>query len=453
MNPKRFLIGIDKTSENTLFLPSSLKRDGLLHAAFGTKVVRCHVAYRRHLEQTVLLSENLFHELLLPHRSRADILIHDHTVHIGPLVGIFTAGFTVSLERPFKDRSLFFSKLVTLHEQAGGYCFVFGAHQINWEEGTIEGLLYRENGWEKKIVPLPNVVYDRLPNRKIEDSLLLQHTKKRLIDEYQIPWFNKTFFNKWNVHQLLEKDPRTAPFLPRSELTPSVELIDELCGAYKKVYIKPANGALGTGIYQLKRTDGSLTVKHTNDAKTFTSIDYSDAASFLAEFQKQHNTSDFLIQQGVDLIEFQGKPADFRVHTNKNRKGKWTVTAIAVKISGKNSITTHLSNGGTVKTLAEVYDDPAERVEVIKKLSAAALTASHVLHDHIEGFIGEIGFDFGIDQNGKVWMFEANSRPGRSIFSHPNLHHVDSLTKRRSFEYASYLSEKAITSPEALWPS
>lgn len=123
------------------------------------------------------------------------------------------------------------------------------------------------------------------------------------------------------------------------------------------------------------------------------------------------------------------------------------------KISGKNSITTHLSNGGTVKTLAEVYDDPAERVEVIKSFLQLALTASHVLHDHIEGFIGEIGFDFGIDQNGKVWMFEANSRPGRSIFSHPNLHHVDSLTKRRSFEYASYLSEKAITSPEALWPS
>ncbi|MDI6686509.1 YheC/YheD family protein, partial [Bacillus subtilis] len=112
--------------------------------------------------------------------------IHDHTVHIGPLVGNFTAGFTVSLERPFKDRSLFFSNLVTLHEQAGGYCFVFGAQQIYWEVGTIEGLLYRENGWEKKIVPLPNVFYDRLPNRKIEDSLLLQNTKKRLIDEYQI---------------------------------------------------------------------------------------------------------------------------------------------------------------------------------------------------------------------------------------------------------------------------
>ncbi|WP_460267415.1 YheC/YheD family protein [Clostridium tertium] len=45
------------------------------------------------------------------------------------------------------------------------------------------------------------------------------------------------------------------------------------------------------------------------------------------------------MQQGVDLIEFQGKPADFRVHTNKNRKGKWTVTAIAVKISGEAHLT------------------------------------------------------------------------------------------------------------------
>ncbi|MDR4226981.1 YheC/YheD family protein [Bacillus mojavensis] len=453
MNRNRFLIGIDKNSENTIFLPSAMKQDGLLSASFGTKVVRCHVTFRRNLEQTVLLSENLFHELLIPHRSRADILIHDHSVHIGPLIGIFTAGFTASLERPFKDRSLFFSKLLTLHEQTGSYCFVFGAHQINWQEGTIEALLYRENGWEKHIVPLPNVVYDRLPNRKIENSIVLQNTKNRLINEYQIPWFNKTFFNKWDVHQLLEKDPRTAPFLPKSILHPTVEQIEELSDSFGKVYIKPADGALGTGIYQLAKTESGLTVKHTNDAKSFSSIDYPDASAFLDEFQKQHDPAVFLVQQGVHLIEFEGKPADFRVHTNKNGKGKWTVTAIAVKISGENSITTHLSNGGEVKTLAEVYDDPTERIHVIKKLSAAALTASQVLHDHIDGFVGEIGFDFGIDQNGKIWMFEANSRPGRSIFSHPNLQSVDSLTKRRSFEYASYLSKMAITSHESLWPS
>ncbi|PRS07920.1 endospore coat-associated protein [Bacillus atrophaeus] len=452
MNRKSLMVGIHKKSENTMFLPSSMKQNGLLYAAFGTQVARCHISFKKNLERTVLLSENLFHELMIPHRSQGNIIIHENTVFIGPLIGIFTAGFTKSLSQPFKERSLFFSKLLTLNLQSGGYCFVFGAHQIQWEHGTIEAYLYRENGWEKKTVPLPNVVYDRLPNRKIEDSALLQETKQRLINEYQIPWFNPGFFNKWEVHQLLEKDNRTAPFLPQSILHPSVESIDALCKSFETVYIKPANGALGTGIYQLTQSEKGLTVKHTNEEKSFTSIEYPDSSAFLAAFEKEHDAASFLVQQGIDLIEFQGRPADFRVHTNKNASGKWDVTAIAVKISGKNSITTHLSNGGTVKTLAELYDDPKERADMIRKLSVAALTVSRVLNEHIEGFIGEIGFDLGIDQAGKVWMFEANSRPGRSIFSHPNLTSVDSLTKRRNFEYASYLSEQAIVAPEKLWP-
>lgn len=60
---------------------------------------------------------------------------------------------------------------------AGGYSYLFGAHQINWEEGTVQALIFRENGWEEAIVPLPNVVYDRLPNRKAEESSALRETK------------------------------------------------------------------------------------------------------------------------------------------------------------------------------------------------------------------------------------------------------------------------------------
>ena len=39
----------------------------------------------------------------------------------------------------------------------------------------------------------------------------------------------------------------------------------------------------------------------------------------------------------------------------------------------------------------------------------------------MSGHIGEIGFDLGIDQTGAIWMFEANSRPGREIFQHVSL--------------------------------
>lgn len=451
MNRKGIMIGIDKKSKNTLYLPSSMKREGLLSAAFGTKVVKCRVSFTQSLEKSALLSEDLFEELMIPHKSRADLLIHEETVHIGPLIGIYTAGFTSSPLRPLKDRSLFFSKLLSLHEKASGYCFVFGAHQVNWEEGTIQALLYKENSWVRAAVPLPNVVYDRLPSRKTEEVPLLQQTKQRLMNDYQIPWFNPQFFNKWDIHKLLEKNSLTASLLPQSVLHPNAETIDTLCGLYETVYIKPADGALGAGIYQLTKTESGFTVKHTNDEKSFSATHYSDAASFMKAFEENHDPAAFLIQQGINLIRQKGRPVDFRVHTNKNADGKWTVTAIAAKISGKNSITTHLANGGEVKTLGELYDDPKERINIIRKLSKAALTVSRVLNEHIEGFIGEIGFDLGIDHDGKVWMFEANSRPGRSIFSHPKLKSVDYLTKRRNFEYASYLSERSITAPDKLW--
>ncbi|WP_438421525.1 YheC/YheD family endospore coat-associated protein [Bacillus siamensis] len=451
MNHKGMMVGIDKKSKNTLYLPSAMKREGILSAAFGTKVVKCRVAFSQSLEKSALLSEDLFEELMIPHKSRADFLIHGQTVHIGPLIGIFTAGFTSSTQRPFRDRTSFFTKLLSLHEQANGYCFVFGAHQINWEEGTVQALIYKENSWKRADVPLPNVVYDRLPSRKTEKVPLLQQTKYRLMNDYQIPWFNPQFFNKWDIHKLLEKNSLTASLLPKTILQPNAEAIETLCSTFDTVFIKPADGTLGTGIYKLKKTDAGFSVKYTNEEKTVVTADYADAASFMKSFEENNDPSAFLLQQGIDLIRLDGRPVDFRVHTNKNAEGKWTVTAIAAKISGRNSITTHLANGGEVRTLAELYGDPKERVGMIRKLSKAALAVSRVLNEHIEGFIGEIGFDLGVDEAGKVWMFEANSRPGRSIFSHPKLRSVDYLTKRRNFEYASYLSERSITAPEKLW--
>ncbi|MDQ7860140.1 hypothetical protein RCO48_01045 [Peribacillus frigoritolerans] len=42
-------------------------------------------------------------------------------------------------------------------------------------------------------------------------------------------------------------------------------------------------------------------------------------------------------------------------------------------------------------------------------------------------------------------MFEANSKPGRSIFSHPKLKDFELLTRKLSLDYAIYLTEQTIT--------
>jgi hypothetical protein len=66
----------------------------------------------------------------------------------------------------------------------------------------------------------------------------------------------------------------------------------------------------------------------------------------------------------------------------------------------------------------------------------------------MEGIIAEIGFDLGIDKHGDVWLFEANSKPGRSIFSHPELKEFDKLTCKLSLAFAVFLTEQTILHPE-----
>ncbi|MGN9866195.1 YheC/YheD family endospore coat-associated protein [Bacillus swezeyi] len=447
MTGKPFTVGVHPNSENTLLLPASLKQDGLLYAAFGTSVERCHISFDSYLQRTVLLSENLYKNLQIPYRGKASLLFRDNIVYIGPLIGIFTAGFTKSELEPVRGRSLFFSKLLTMDLPAGGYCYLFGAHQIQWEEGTVQGLIFKENGWEDITVPLPNVVYDRLPNRQAEDSAELQETKARLMNEYRIPWFNPGFFNKWDIYQSMQQDERTKDLLPYSVFQPSAEKLEEMVSRYAAVYVKPANGSLGNGIFQLSASEeNSLQAKHAKGGKPYPSAD-----AFLNDLQKRHKETPYIAQEGIERIKVGDHPADFRVHTNKNGKGKWTVTAIAAKIAEKDGITTHLSSGGAVKTLAEIYDDPMERLIILQKLTKTAVLISQVLDEKTDGFIGEMGLDLGMDHSGKVWMFEANSRPGRGIFAHPRLTSVSRLTKKRNFEYASYLTEQSILFPENMW--
>ncbi len=150
-------------------------------------------------------------------------------------------------------------------------------------------------------------------------------------------------------------------------------------------------------------------------------------------------------------MEVNGRKFDFRVHTNKNEEGVWQVSAIAAKIAEKRSVTTHINNGGIVKTIEEIFPDRSTRNHIIRQLHDTALTLSRCLEEQLQMNIGEIGFDLGIDQQYRIWMFEANSKPGRCIFKHPKLKQYDELTAMLSLAYAVYLSKKIIDEPEALF--
>ncbi len=448
---KAYPLKKSEKGKNTLFLPKSLTTSqSLMKVAFGTLSLDCEI--QTSATDEVLVSEDLYNTLLIPNEGPTHIIFHEDTVYLGPLIGIFTAGFTDSGLRPIGERSLFFAKLLAVEKSVGVFTFVFGAHQINWDQGTITGYFYRKNGWEKVEVPFPNVVYDRLPNRRTENHRALKKVKQRLHEEYLIPWFNPGFFNKWDVHQLLIKEKSVAHYLPETYINPTFERIELMLSTYQHVYLKPANGSLGLGVYQIiySKEEGAYYCRYNDDTNANRLQKFSSLESCINYLFRNKKLKDYIVQQGISLQRSDHKTIDFRVHTNKDANGKWKVSVIAGKIAGRGSVTTHLNNGGVVKTVDEIFPDKKECFKAIESLNQAALRLSHAIDVHIKGSIGEIGFDLGIDKNNKVWLFEANSKPGRSIFSHPKLRENDLHSRQLSLLYALYLTEKTIKQPEEI---
>ncbi|UUD43592.1 MULTISPECIES: YheC/YheD family protein [Bacillus] len=447
MNRNRCIIVPHLTSEKTIHLPIHFKQQNAIYSlALGSRLVDDFTITYHQQTHKILLSKDLYIDLLIPYQSKADVIIADHTLFIGPLIGIFTAGFEQSTQ-PLGARSDFFIRLLQSCKQHAGFAYVFGTHSIDWEKGIVEGLLYQEERWVKKQLPLPSVVYDRLPSRKAAQSAFIQDTKRKLTQDYDIPWFNPYFFNKWHIHEQLLTDKRTLSFLPHSiQLDPvdAISKIETLLHLHHVIYLKPTNGSHGDGIYQLKSVHNGIIVR-SNKGK---SISYDSVDHFVKQLRKDCVIHEIIAQQGIELLHIDNQPLDFRVHTNKNKYGHWTVTAAAAKVSGNQTVTTHQLHGGSVKTLYDVFPEEKKRLQILQQLSHTAITLSQVIDENMPGHIGEIGFDLGIDHTGAIWMFEANSRPGREIFQHASLKKSEWLIGKRIVDYTSYLSQTALTTTD-----
>jgi hypothetical protein len=451
---KHYLIEVVQNDQLVVFCPPAiLKGKELKRIAFGSKSIEVDFIPHPDENDRIVISREIQNALQFPSFNiPLHIFLDYQNLVFGPLVGIFTSGFTSLPLQPIGERTLFFSKLLSVNKSVGVLPFLFGEQHIDWEQGTMTGYFFHDQTWQMVEVPFPNVIYDRLPNRRSENRPKLIKVRDRLQKEYLIPWYNPGFFNKLDIYDRLLQDATVANYLPETIPFTSFSEIETMLSMHGHVFIKPKNGSLGLGVHQI------IYDKHTGDyfcryqdhgsvnrLRKFPSLERLFSLVFVNQSLEK-----MLVQQGIYLLRNEARAVDFRVHTNKDDAGNWHVSAIAAKMAGHGSVTTHTRNGGDIKTIGEIFQTD-ECALYTEKLSNAALLLSISLDQFVEGIIGEIGFDLGIDRNGEVWIFEANSKPGRSIFSHPDLKEFDLLTLRLSLVFAVFLTEQSLLHPEVLF--
>ncbi|WP_274364910.1 YheC/YheD family protein [Paenibacillus thermotolerans] len=363
------------------------------------------------------------------------------SVRIGPLIGILTSGAS-GIQRPFGARTGLIREYL-LSGAGKAYYFAFTPKDINWQNETVLGYFANpEGGWSRRRVPLPDVVYNRLASRSHDISPAIESLKIKFVRR-DIPLFNWSFFNKWDVYRLLEDEKEAFRHVPESVINPTPEKLEDMLERHRFIYLKPTGGSLGKGIYRITHSHG----------KGYFARFRSNGKNVLLRFPKyaglikmlgvtRGRLRNYVAQQGVRLIEIDSSPLDFRFHLVRNDANEWVVAGIGAKKAGRGSVTTHIKNGGTLMTpeqaLYRVFGPKSE--DILTRMKSVTIKLAEAIQNNYKHHIGELGFDIGIDTEENIWMFEANSKPGRSIFKHPSLKEEGRATLDLLHQHCLYLA-------------
>jgi len=397
----------------------------------------------------ILFSPFMARQLALPYAGLTRAIFHNKNLKLGPVIGILTTGYTGNRASPFGSRSLLFRTFIQAGAGEHPYIYVFTPEMVDWNRKVINGWYYLKGAdglmrWSPFTSPLPDVIYERVPNRKAESMEHVQACLARLKKMHQCHIFNQGFFNKWSIHLCLSNHPDTAPFIPETYLSPSIQRLKRMLEKHRMVYLKPSGGSLGLGIFRITYhpKEGYYCRFHHGNKNVLHRF-YSLEKLIQHYFGKSQNSERFkkyLVQQGIRLIKYENRPVDFRVHMHKTGENEWKVVAIGAKAAGFGSVTTHVRTGGSILStetlLNSVFGDQSSHVEQLIK--DTAIIIAQTLEQHVNGPLGELGMDMGVDRYGQVWLFEVNSKPGRHIFLHPSLREAG----RQSAKYITDFSMK-----------
>ncbi|MBA4495250.1 YheC/YheD family protein [Paenactinomyces guangxiensis] len=416
----------------------------------GNKSLITRVVRIKSKKNWIIFSPNMARQLHLPYAGLTRTTFYNKRLKLGPVIGILTTGYTGNPSSPFGSRSLLFRNFIQAGASEKPFIYVFTPEMVDWQNKTVSGWYFKTDAsggmrWFRRTSPFPDVVYERVPNRKAESLSYVQACLTRLKEMSHCQIFNQGFFNKWSVHLWLSNHPVTSSFTPETYLSPSIQTLQKMLEKHQMVYLKPSGGSLGLGIFRITRhpKEGYFCRFH-QGAKNVLHRFYSLEKLIKYYFGSNHSGrfKKYLVQQGIRLIKHENRPVDFRVHMHKDGSDQWKVVAIGSKAAGSGSVTTHVRTGGFViptdVLLKKVFKENAKNVE--ESIKSTAILIAKVLEQQVNGPLGELGMDMGVDRNGHVWLFEINAKPGRHIFLHPSLREAGRQSAKYITDYSMKLA-------------
>ncbi|MGF9915534.1 YheC/YheD family protein [Paenibacillus ehimensis] len=303
----------------------------------------------------------------------------------------------------------------------------FTPSEIDWKRKSILGLQRSNGKWVQRRLPFPRVVYNRC-----------YHTKKTTLQRLEaIIGSNKCFnqrnqFNKYEIYKQLSQP--LASYLPETVLYDR-ESAAQLLETYKVMYVKPCCGHLGKGVYRVEvKESGEVHLSQHHFLPEFIAADVPQCQTKLDELL---GSTRYLIQQGIDLQQWNDQVFDIRALVQKDESGVWSVTNVVSRIAHKGCFNTSICDKVCLSedVLRHLY--PQEKADaILQSIRNISLRAAETVESGTGRHLGELSVDFALDNGERLWIIEVNGKPQKDIYD--ELGGQDAVY-RRPLQYAAYL--------------
>ncbi|MCM3785923.1 YheC/YheD family protein [Neobacillus mesonae] len=217
---------------------------------------------------------------------------------------------------------------------------------------------------------------------------------------------NRSIGSKWLKTQVLKEHAHVANHIPETRMF-TKEHLNNMLQKYGMVFVKPVHGGGGAGVIRVKRDGAAYSYTKMSHTSTFSSFN-----RMYSSLLKAKKNRKYIIQRGIVLARIEGRPIDYRVKFVKEGAG-WKITALLGRLARPGLVITNLCKGGTLIKGRQAIKQSLPHINAKKKqqeMRNLTRTCTVILEKRFPG-IGQLGFDYGLDQTGKVWILEVNTRP------------------------------------------
>ena len=246
---------------------------------------------------------------------------------------------------------------------------------------------------------------------------------------------NRIKISKLIMNRVLRKNKGLAKLIPETRRM-NRSVLRKMLDKYHMVYIKPCRGQQGHGVMKVDK----LALKNTYRTQNGTHVKrYASYGLAYNVIMKSVRQEPYLVQRGIRLLTYGGRPFDVRVMVQRNRKRRWTATGYVGRVAHPRKAVTNGSQGGTiypVEKLLKGYMGNKKRAALIAKMKRISIDSAKRYAAVYGG--NEIGADIAVDRSHRLWILEINTIPDPCPFTKLN----DRTMIRRILRYGKAYGRK-----------